>query len=197
MPSCPYTLHPGPGGGWSAPDLERARRLIERSGTKGTSVTVWINREKRGMARYFVSLLRELGYHSSLRVFPDYSTYRTAMAHSRVPAQMGIDGWSADAAAPSDFTGPFRCAAVAPHRAHTANLARFCDRGIESRIEAAQKARGPRADTPWRRVYRDLEAAAPAVPLVNHRSIALVSKRVGNYQPHPLWTTLLEQLWVR
>ena len=38
-PSCPYTLHPSPGGGWSAPDLERARRLIEQSGTKGTPVS--------------------------------------------------------------------------------------------------------------------------------------------------------------
>ena len=97
-PSCPYTLHPGPGGGWSGPDIERARRLIEQSGTKGKKVTVWINREKRALARYFVSLLRELGYRSSLRVFPDYETYRTAMAHSRTPAQIGIDGWIADSA---------------------------------------------------------------------------------------------------
>jgi peptide/nickel transport system substrate-binding protein len=196
-PSCPYTLHPDPGGGWSAPDLERARRLIEQSGTKGARVTVWINREKRAMARYFVSLLRALGYRSSLRVFPDYHTYRTAMAHSRESAQMGVDGWAADAAAPSDFTWPFRCASLAPRSVDTANLARFCDRGIESRIEAALKARGPRADTLWRRVYRDLEAAAPAVPLVNRRSVVFVSERVGHYQPHPLWTTLLEQLWVR
>ena len=196
-PSCPYTLHPGPGGGWSAPDRERARRLIQQSGTKGTRVTVWINEEKRGIARYFVSLLRDLGYRSSLRVFPDYPTYRTAMAHTRAPAQMGLDGWTADAGVPSDFTPPFRCAAIAPHSVNNGNLARFCDRGIESRIDAAQAASGPHADALWRNVYRELDAAAPAVPLVNRRTMTLVSKRVGNYQHHPLWTTLLEQLWVR
>jgi peptide/nickel transport system substrate-binding protein len=195
-PSCPYTQHPGAGGGWSAPDLERARRLIKQSGTAGMRVTVWINRQKRGMARSFVSLLRELGYRSSLRVFPDYVAYRTAMAHSRTPPQMGIDGWTADSAAPSDFTPPFRCAAIVPRSADNGNLARFCDRGLEARIEAAQAARGPHADALWRRVYRDLESAAPAVPLVNRRSITFVSKRVGNYQNHPKWTTLLEQLWV-
>ncbi|MFL5854115.1 MAG: ABC transporter substrate-binding protein [Solirubrobacteraceae bacterium] len=195
-PSCRYTQHPGPGGGWSAPDLERARRLIAQSGTRGARVTVWINREKRGMARYFVTLLRELGYRSSLRVFPDYPTYRAAMAHSRAPAQMGIDGWAADAAVPSEFTPPFRCAAIVPRSADNGNLAGFCDRGLEARIEAAQAARGPHADTLWRHVYRDLEIAAPAVPLVNRRSITFVSKRVGNYQPHPKWATLLEQLWV-
>jgi peptide/nickel transport system substrate-binding protein len=195
-PSCRYTQHPSAGGGWSAPDLERARRLIARSGTRGARVTVWISRQKRGMARYFVTLLRELGYRSSLRVFPDYPTYRAAMAHSRTPAQMGIDGWLADAAAPSEFTPPFRCAAIVPRSAGNGNLARFCDRRLEARIEAAQAARGPHADTLWRHVYRDLETAAPAVPLVNRRSITFVSKRVGNYQPHPKWTTLLEQLWV-
>ena len=195
-PSCRYTLNRDAGGGWSAPDLPRARRLIDRSGTAGMTVTVWINREKRGMARYFVSLLRELGYRSSLRVFHDYLAYRTAMAHSRTPAQMGIDGWIADAAAPSEFTPPFRCASIAPRSVNNGNLPRFCDRRLEARIEAAQAARGPRADALWRHIYRDLETAAPAVPLVNRRAITFVSKRVGNYQHHPLWTTLLEQLWV-
>lgn len=148
------------------------------------------------MARYFVSLLRDLGYRSSLRVFPNYPKYRAAMAHSRAPAQMGIDGWLADAGTPSEFTPPFRCAAIVPRSVNNGNLARFCDRGLEARIAAADAARGPHADALWRHVYRNLESEAPAVPLVNRRSIAFVSKRVGNYQNHPKWTTLLEQLWV-
>jgi peptide/nickel transport system substrate-binding protein len=196
-PSCRYTLHPDPGGGWSAPDLERARRLIEQSGTKGTKVTVWINREKQAMARYLVSLLHDLGYRGSLRIFPTYHAYREAMAHARAPAQMGIDGWSADAAVPSDFTPPFRCAAINARSVNNGNLARFCDRRLESRIEAARAAHGPHANALWRDVYHDLDAAAPLVPLVNRRSIVFVSKRVGNYHSHPLWTTLLDQLWVR
>jgi hypothetical protein len=31
----------------------------------------------------------------------------------------------------------------------------------------------------------------------NPRNAALVSKRVGNYQSHPLLGTLLDQLWVK
>jgi hypothetical protein len=27
--------------------------------------------------------------------------------------------------------------------------------------------------------------------------VTLVSERVGNYQYHPLWGTLIDQLWVR
>jgi len=39
--------------------------------------------------------------------------------------------------------------------------------------------------------------SAPTVPLVNRRTVTLVSERVGNFQHHPLWGTLLEQLSVR
>jgi hypothetical protein len=35
------------------------------------------------------------------------------------------------------------------------------------------------------------------VSLVNTRGLALVSKRVGNYQYHPQFGPLLDQLWVQ
>ena len=41
-PVVPATrLDPGPSGAWTAPDLDRARRLIAQSGTAGMDVTVW------------------------------------------------------------------------------------------------------------------------------------------------------------
>jgi peptide/nickel transport system substrate-binding protein len=39
-PYCPYTADPTPGGGWTAPDLDRARRLVAASGRAGARVTV-------------------------------------------------------------------------------------------------------------------------------------------------------------
>ena len=41
-PYCPFTIRPAAGVDWSGPDLAKARRLIEQSGTRGTAVTVWI-----------------------------------------------------------------------------------------------------------------------------------------------------------
>jgi hypothetical protein len=35
------------------------------------------------------------------------------------------------------------------------------------------------------------------VPLYNPRALVVVSARVGNYQFHPLWQLLIDQLWVR
>jgi YVTN family beta-propeller protein len=196
-PSCRYTLNPGPGGSWTAPDLQRARRLIDQSHTKGTRVTVWSYGTKREIGRYFATLLHRLGYPSSLRVFRDYGEYRSAVTASRTRAKIGIDGWSADYSAPSTFTAPFTCAGSTPRSPDMSNLAEFCDRRIDARIDAALAARGPATNARWQDAYDRLADAAPAVPLLNRRTVALVSKRVGNYQHHPLFGPLLDQLWVR
>jgi YVTN family beta-propeller protein len=39
-PYCPYTTDPGSGGSWTAPDTQRAKRLIRRSGTAGMRVVI-------------------------------------------------------------------------------------------------------------------------------------------------------------
>jgi ABC-type transport system substrate-binding protein len=161
------------------------------------AVTVWVYKEQRGYGRYFASLLRKLGYRSSLRVLPEYSVYRTHVADSRTHAQVGIDGFSADDESPSNFTAPFLCSSFQPRSKLNQNLAEFCDRALETRIDTALAAQGTRASALWRDVYRGLADAAPAVPLVNRRTMTLVSARVGNYQHHPMWSTLLDQLWVR
>jgi peptide/nickel transport system substrate-binding protein len=189
--ACRYTLGPGRAGAWTAPDTARARRLIQRSGTSGMRVTVWGYRDTRGIIGYFAALLRRLGFRSSTRLISDYGTYRDMTKDPRTRAQIGIEGVSADVGAPSNFTAPFLCSSG------QLNDSEFCDHRLEARIAAARSARGPRATSLWNDVYRRLADAAPAVPLVNRRSVTLVSSRVGNYQHHPQWATLLDQLWTR
>ena len=108
-PTCRYTLDPDPGGAWTAPDLARARRLIAQSGTAGMDVTVWTPRSERATGQYFVSLLRRLGYRSRLRIAPSVDAYFDRIHDPRTRAQIGISGWGADHAAPSNFATPFTC----------------------------------------------------------------------------------------
>jgi peptide/nickel transport system substrate-binding protein len=49
----------------------------------------------------------------------------------------------------------------------------------------------------WQRVERSLLELAPMVPTYNRQNVDLVSERVGNYQYHPQWGPLLDQLWVK
>jgi peptide/nickel transport system substrate-binding protein len=195
-PSCPYTARPGTGGEWNGPDLAHARRLIERSGTKGMKVTVWTYESKRAYGAYFVSLLQSLGYRSTLRVAADYGSHvRATFGQRRNHAQIGINAWLADFAVPSNFARPFTCEGAGTTT--DARLTHYCDRAIDAQFAAARRATGTESNALWQKVYERIEAAAPAVPLVNRREVTLVSKRVGNFQHHPMWGTLLDQLWVR
>jgi YVTN family beta-propeller protein len=195
-PSCRYTTRPGTGGEYNGPDLALARRLIDRSGTKGMKVTVWTFEVKRAYGAYFVSVLRRLGYRSALRVFDDYPSFIDATLGQRHnPAQIGTNEWLADFAAPSNFARPFTCEGAGTTT--DVRLTHYCDRAIDARFAAARRATGTDSNALWQKVYQRIEAAAPAVPLVNRREVTLVSKRVGNFQHHPMWGTLLEQLWVR
>ena len=195
-PSCRYTTRPGAGGEWNGPDLPRARGLIERSGTKGMKVTVWTYEVKRTLGAYFVSLLRRLGYRSTLRVAADYESYaRATFAKRRNHAQIGINAWLADIAVPSNFATPFTCEGAGT--ATDVRLTHYCDPAIDAQFAAARRTTATESNALWQKVYERIEAASPAVPLVNRREVTLVSKRVGNFQHHPMWGTLLEQLWVR
>jgi YVTN family beta-propeller protein len=196
-PACPYTARPGRGGEYNGPDLARARRLIERSGTEGMKVTVWTFGDKRAYGAYFTALLRRLGYHSTLRVVArDYGPYAAAVVDPRNHAQMGINGWQADIAVPSNFAVLFLCEGGGPDP--VGNRTRhLCDRRIDAQAAAARRATGAESNALWQKLYEQIEATAVAVPLVNRREVTLVSDRIGNFQHHPMWGTLLDQLWVR
>jgi peptide/nickel transport system substrate-binding protein len=204
QPYCPYTLAPNPGGTWTGPDLPTANALIGESGTRGMRVEVVIYGDGGpvpvNIARYFVHLLEQLGYRSSLRLIPDYIDYLTYMSDSRHRAQIGLSGWQADFLAPSDFFRPlFSCASFLPATPENSNWTEFCDRGIDaemSRAAAAQTTDTARANEFWADVDRALVDQAVVVPFANPRTRIFVSDRVGNYQSHPLWETLLDQLWV-
>jgi YVTN family beta-propeller protein len=203
-PYCPYTRNPNAAGTWSAPDLTRAHALVRASGTRGMRVEVVGFRvpgggNERG-ARVFTTALRRLGYRSSLRLLPDFGPYLEYVADSRNRAQLGQTGWLANTLAPSEFMRLFSCAEFVPKSSRAnANFSEFCDPRIDAKMKRAailQASEPARANELWAEVDHALLDRAVAVPVVGGRILAFVSDRVGNFQNHPLWGTLLDQLWV-
>jgi ABC-type transport system substrate-binding protein len=143
--------------------------------------------------RYLVTLLRELGYRSSLNVFRELATYNAwAVRDSRQRAYIVWGAGGLGTATSSDFLRSFRCGSFSPFR--------FCDRGIDARIRRASRIQASdplRANALWEEIDRGLVDRAVVVPLTNDRKVILVSKRVGNYQYHPHLGTLFDQFWVK
>ncbi len=205
-PYCPYTINPGPSGAWTGPDMAKAEQLVHASGTAGAKVTVLAGgwdpgNPVKAAGRYFVSILDRLGYRASLRVILDPRIYSRQAFDSRAQAQIGEFSWFQDFPAPSDFIVPLlTCRSFAPHNPANLNFSQFCDRRIDAEVARARQlaASHPNAaGALWAQIDRDIVDQAPWTPLYNPNVLILLSRRVGNFQLHPFWNLLLDQLWIR
>jgi YVTN family beta-propeller protein len=196
---CPYTLDPSRAGAWRAPDLATARRLVSASGTSGMRIAVLDTAQPKiffDEGRAVVEALRRLGYRASLRVVPDAAFFRIASDPGN-RAQVISGGWNAGYPAASDLIARhLSCRGLRSGE----NAGRFCDPAVDRQIARAQSLQivnSPQADRLWANIDRELVDRAVTVSLVTPNTTDFVSKRVGNYQYHPLWGVLLDQLWVR
>ena len=193
---CPYRGDP-------LKRLEKGKRLVRASGEAGAHIVVWTPEPDAFLGRYLVHLLDSLGFHASLHVVPATRIvdYFTSILDPRKRIQAGYIGWSADY--PSSlafFEQQLSCEAATGNPRTNSNASEFCDRHIDSEIAHASQVQvldPPRATLLWQKVERDLLAAAPMIPAFSGRAIVFLSKRVGNFQYHPQWGPLLDQLWVR
>ena len=64
-------------------------------------------------------------------------------------------------------------------------------------IRRAQSSAPDDAAAAWAVADRRIVDLAASVPYVDGRTAVFVSKRVGNVTHHPLFTTLLDRMWVR
>jgi peptide/nickel transport system substrate-binding protein len=193
-PYCPYTSDSGPEGVWTRPDEKEAKRLVRRSGTQRMSVVfVYPDGPEWPLADYMAELLTDLGYRGSVKQIPPRDWDRIFGGSPRNQFQMTAVQWAADYPAASNFIAPF-FACDGPISAG------FCDPGIDGMIEEAIGAQTDdevAAGALWAKVDRAIVRQAPYVWLVNGNAVDFVSQRVGNFQRHPQWTVLLDQLWVR
>jgi YVTN family beta-propeller protein len=205
-PYCPYKSDPDPETEWTAPDLAKARQLVEAAGVEGSEVTVWAMVDQPqfdfiGLGRYTTSLLRDLGFRAKLRVSEDPGKHFDLVANSRTRAQLFAVGWFADLPAPSNFLDfLFGCDSFVPNDRFNSNYAELCDPRIDALIDRAyelQLSDPSAAGAAWADVDKAIVDTAAWLPVVNPLSIDFLSERVGNYQRHPQWGLLLGQLWVR
>jgi YVTN family beta-propeller protein len=183
-------------------DLGRARRLVAASGTAGTRVLVWDTRQptiayEEGLA--VVRALRRIGYRAALKIV-SASVFQRKVGRASTHAQVVSGGWGADYPTASDFIElKLSCQQFRPNRDFNNNIG-FCDPGIDRQVDRAvalQIARPQAASRLWAKIDRELVDRAVWLPTVTPKTSDFVSRRVGNYQFHPLWGVLVDQLWVR
>jgi YVTN family beta-propeller protein len=191
-PYCPYTAGPG-----RAPKstAARAKRLVAASGTAGTNVALWWHESfGKQVGRYLERQLESLGYRVRLRVFSgDIGKYFDALEAPGASWNLAGSAWFADYPAASTFINLLACSSAF-------NSGHFCDRAVDNRIRRALRLQteSPVAATEsWAELDRELTDRAAWVSLYTPYSAEFVSRRVGNFQHHPMWGALFGQLWLR
>ncbi len=199
---CPYTRAPSTTGGWHGPDLPRALSLIRASHTQGSRVSVLTmpgSPSDEATGRYFVRLLRRLGFLARLRLLAPRQRDQ-AITDTRHPAQAGTISWTADFPSPSQWiTTQLACGAWKPP-AQLNNHAQFCDHPVDrttQRAAALAPTQPTVANRLWARADRAATDLAPWVPTVNENEMDLLSRRTSNYQYVPTIGVLIDQLWIR
>jgi YVTN family beta-propeller protein len=191
-PYCPYVAKPGiPDSG---PDLARAQALVRRSGTKGDVVKTMKIITSPGpfapISAELVRTLRTLGYRASVLKVKDAQHYFPHIYGVQLIDAAG-SGWVADYPTPSNFfVGVLACV----------QQKLVCDQALDRRMQrlSALATHDPqRASEGWATLDKDVTSRALIIPIASSRVIDFVSKRVGNFQYHPVFGLLLDQVWVR
>ncbi|HEX7310060.1 MAG TPA: ABC transporter substrate-binding protein [Gaiellaceae bacterium] len=203
-PYCPYTAAASAAGNWKAPDLGRARDLIEAAGGAHGAVSVHANADdlpRVAVARYFVGVLERLGYKARLQTWPGVQAFYEQTGRPSTRANAGVQGWESDFPRASDFfPSLLTCASYQPDAQVNLNAGGFCDKKLDDKIHRAQLlALTDLAASAalWSSVDREVASASPWVPFLNRAGIDLTSARVGNYQRHQQFAALLDQMWVQ
>jgi len=196
---CPFTASPGQK--WTAPDMAKARQLVEESGTKGAQVTL-IGDDKaipKSIATYMQSLLRDLGYDASLKVV-SHNIQFTYIQNTNNKVQIAVSDWYQDYPAPSDFLGVlFSCSSFHPGSDSSVNISGFCDQKIEGDMKKAMATAVtdlPAAGKLWAAVDKEVTDAAPVASLFQPKRVDFAASRVGNFLYSDQLHFLFSQAWV-
>lgn len=199
-PYCPYTKNPGEK--WSAPDMEKAKQLVEESGTKGQKVTI-IAEDKaisKSIGVYLQSMLTELGYQAEVKPIATNIQF-TYIQNTNNKVQMSITQWYQDYPAASDFLYIlFGCESFHEGSDSSVNIAGFCDKEINDKMKQALAlgVEDPAAaNKMWAEIDKAVTDKAPAAALFTPKHLDFVSKRVGNFQFNSQFYWMVTQSWVQ
>ncbi len=197
---CPYTKDPG--AKWSAPDMEKAKKLVEESGTKGQKVTVIV--EDKAVAKsigvYLQSLLTELGYVAEVKpISPDIQF--TYIQNTNNKVQLSVTQWYQDYPAASDFLNIlFGCSSFTPGSDSSINMAGYCNKDVDAKMQKALALGVTDQDSAnklWAEVDKAVTDDSAAAALFTPKHLDFVSKRLGNFQFNSQFYWMVTQSWVQ
>jgi peptide/nickel transport system substrate-binding protein len=199
-PYCPYTKNPG--STWSAPDVAKAKQLVNESGEKGAKVVVISANDEvqKAVGVYLASVLNEIGFKATAKAISGNIAF-TYPQNTKNHVQINVQQWYQDYPAASDFLHIlFGCESFHPGSDSSINMAGFCNKKINAEMHKALKLEETSFDAAnklWSKIDREVTDQAPMATMFTPRHLDFVSKRVGNFVFSKQFYWLVDQSWVQ
>ena len=197
---CPYTNPSGTT--WSGPDLNKAKQLVQQSGTAGQSVGIVVANDatSKAMGEYLQSVLNEIGYKATVKALSG-SLQFTYIQNTNNKVQISVSQWFQDYPAASDFLYVlFGCASFHPGSDSSINISGYCDPTVDAAMKHALitgVTDKTAANTEWAAIDKQVTDAAASVPLFTPKQVDFLSSRVGNYKFAKVFFFNVDQAWVQ
>ena len=197
---CQYTA--GGGTTWSAPDLAKAKQLVQESGTAGMEVGIVTQDDEvnKSIGQYLQSLFTQLGWKATLKPISANIQF-TYIQNTKNNVQISLSQWYQDYPAASDFLNVLTsCASFTPGSDSSINISGFCDKAHDATMQQAlvtARADESAANTQWAAIDKQTMSDAVVAPLFTPKLIDFVSSRVGNYQFSKQFYMQVSQLWTK
>jgi peptide/nickel transport system substrate-binding protein len=199
-PYCPYTKNPGTA--WTAPDVAKAKQLVNESGQKGAKVVVISANDEvqKAVGVYLASVLNEIGFKATAKAISGNIAF-TYPQNTKNHVQINVQQWYQDYPAASDFLHIlFGCESFHPGSDSSINMAGFCNKPINAQMNQALKLENtnfPKANSMWAKIDREVTDQAPMATMFTPKHLDFVSKRVGNFVFSKQFYWLVDQSWVQ
>jgi peptide/nickel transport system substrate-binding protein len=197
---CQYTK--GGGSSWTAPDLDKAKQLVQQSGTAGQEVAIVTQDDEvnKAIGENVQSTLNAIGYKATLKPISANIQF-TYIQNTNNKVQISLTSWYQDYPAASDFLNVLAsCASFHPGSDSSINISGFCDKTIDAQMQQAlttAQTDPNAANQQWSQIDKAVMTQAPVAPLFTPKLIDFTSSRVGNYQFSKQFYMLVDQLWVQ
>ena len=178
----------------AAPDVDKAKQILEDEGVAGDSVTVWGNDEEQTQAvtEYLSDVLNEIGFKAKPRIV-DGEVYFQTIGAQKTKAQIGFTNWFQDFPHPGNFL--FLVDPDTIQETNNQNFGNVDDPEIKKEIDRLDKLELSEAAEGYAALDRKVTEDADVIPYGHRKLPFFTSERIAFDQAlfHPVlqadWTT--------
>lgn len=202
---CQYTKGgsvESPAQAWTAPDIEKAKKLVEESGTKGQKVGIVVSDDEvnKQTGEYIQSVLTEIGYKATLKPISGNIQF-TYIQNTNNKVQISLSQWYQDYPAASDFLYILlSCASFTPGSDSSINMAGYCNKELDVKMQKAMTlglTDPAAANKMWGDIDKEVMADAPVAVAFTPKQVDFISKGTKNYHFSKQYKMFVSQLQVK